>query len=79
MKLAFFDDCRLGVVTGDRIGDVSAGVRDVRHTGPGDLISNLIERFADYRAKLEQAASGGGVPLSQVRLRPPLPKPGNIV
>ena len=79
MKLAFFDDFRLGVVTGDRIVDVSAAVRDVRHTGPGDLISNLIERFADYRAKLEQAASGGGVPLSQVRLRPPLPKPGNIV
>ncbi|MBN8874081.1 MAG: fumarylacetoacetate hydrolase family protein [Rhodospirillales bacterium] len=79
MKLAFFDDFRLGVVSGDRIVDVSALVRDVPHTGPGDLISNLIERFAEYRPRLEGAASGSGIPLSQVRLRPPLPKPGNIV
>jgi 2-keto-4-pentenoate hydratase/2-oxohepta-3-ene-1,7-dioic acid hydratase in catechol pathway len=80
MKLAFFDDHKLGVVTGDSIVDVSALVRDVPHIGPGDLISGLIARFGDYRAKLEAAAKAGpGVKLSQVTLRPPLPKPGNIV
>jgi len=80
MKLAFFDDYKLGVVTGESIVDVSSVVRDIPHTGPGDLISGLIERFADYRTRLQDAAAGAkGVPVSSVRIRPPLPKPGNIV
>jgi 2-keto-4-pentenoate hydratase/2-oxohepta-3-ene-1,7-dioic acid hydratase in catechol pathway len=79
MKLAYFDDYHLGVVTGDNVVDVSGLVKDIPHTGPGNLISSLIERFADYRGKLEDAAARGrGVPLAQVKLRPPLPKPVNI-
>src|SRR5437016_3933886 len=79
MKLAYFDDYRLGVVTGDTVVDVSGLVKDIPHTGPHNLISGLIERFADYRAKLEDAATRGrGVPLAQVKIRPPLPKPVNI-
>jgi 2-keto-4-pentenoate hydratase/2-oxohepta-3-ene-1,7-dioic acid hydratase in catechol pathway len=54
-------------------------VRDVPHTGPHDLISGLIERFAHYRSALEKAVSAGkGVPLNTVRIRPPLPRPVNI-
>jgi 2-keto-4-pentenoate hydratase/2-oxohepta-3-ene-1,7-dioic acid hydratase in catechol pathway len=79
MKLAFFDDYKLGVVKGDMIVDVSAAVRDIPHVGPGDLINGLIARFDAYRGKLQDAASAGGIALSNVRLRPPLPKPGNIV
>jgi 2-keto-4-pentenoate hydratase/2-oxohepta-3-ene-1,7-dioic acid hydratase in catechol pathway len=79
MKLAYFDDFKLGLVKGDRIVDVSAMVRDIPHTGPHDLISGLIARFADYRARIEAAAAGEGVPLTGVRLRPPLPKPTTIV
>ena len=80
MKLAFFDDYKLGVVLGDGIVDVSAAVRDIAHTGPGNLITGLIETFAAWRGKLEAAASAGKpVPLAGVRLRAPLPKPGNIV
>ena len=79
MKICYFDDFKLGVVTGDSVVDVSAVVRDIPHLGPHDLINGLIENFDSYRAKLEAAAAaGGGVPLSGVRLRPPLPKPGNI-
>jgi 2-keto-4-pentenoate hydratase/2-oxohepta-3-ene-1,7-dioic acid hydratase in catechol pathway len=79
MKLAFFDDYKLGVVKGDTIVDVSSAVRDIPHTTPGNLISSLIENFAAYRSKLEDAANAKGVPVSSVRIRPPLPKPGNIV
>jgi 2-keto-4-pentenoate hydratase/2-oxohepta-3-ene-1,7-dioic acid hydratase in catechol pathway len=83
MKLAFFDDFKLGVVRGDKSGDqivdVSAVVRDIPHTGPGDLINALIGRFDSYRARLEDAAKSGGVPVASVRIRPPLPRPGNIV
>jgi 2-keto-4-pentenoate hydratase/2-oxohepta-3-ene-1,7-dioic acid hydratase in catechol pathway len=79
MKLMYFDDFKLGVVKGDRVVDVSKVVADIPHTGPHNLISGLIERFARYKAKLEKAAAAGkGVPLSKVRIRPPLPKPGNI-
>ena len=79
MKLLFFDDFRLGVVKGDTVVDVMDAVRSVPHTGPHNLISGLIERFDEYRQSLVQAVErGGGVPLSQVRIRSPLPKPGNI-
>jgi 2-keto-4-pentenoate hydratase/2-oxohepta-3-ene-1,7-dioic acid hydratase in catechol pathway len=80
VKLLYFDDFRLGVLRGDAAVDVTDVVRDIPHTNPGNLISGLIERFADYRRRLEEAAARGkGVPVSQVRIRPPLPRPGNIV
>ena len=79
MKILFFDDFKPGVLKGDAVVDVSQAVRGIPHTGPHDLISGLIERFAEYRTALEQAvARGTGVPVSRVRIRPPLPKPYNI-
>jgi 2-keto-4-pentenoate hydratase/2-oxohepta-3-ene-1,7-dioic acid hydratase in catechol pathway len=80
MKLLFFDDFKLGVLKGDAVVDVSETVQDIPHIGPHDLINGLIEHFADYRERLAQAVErGSGVPVSQVRIRPPLPKPYNIV
>lgn len=80
MKLVYFNDFTLGVVKGDRVVDVSSVVQEIPHVGPGDLISRLIERFAEYKPRLEKAvASAQGVPLSQVRLRAPLPQPGKIL
>lgn len=79
MKLLFFNDFKLGVLKGDDVVDVSGVVQDIPHTGPENLISGLIERFSQYRGRLEEAVKQGkGVPLSQVRIRPPLPKPYNI-
>ena len=60
--------------------DVSAAVRDIPSVGPHDVIAGLIERFAAYRGRLEDAArQGRGIPLGQVRIRPPLPRPTTIV
>ena len=79
MKLLYFDDFKLGVLRGDEVVDVSAEVQDIPHIGPHDLINGLIERFDDYRRRLETvAASGPGIPVANVRIRPPLPRPGNI-
>ncbi|HLN85936.1 MAG TPA: fumarylacetoacetate hydrolase family protein [Candidatus Limnocylindrales bacterium] len=79
MKILFFDDFKLGVLKGDTVVDVSAAVRDIPRTGPHNLISGLIERFTDYRGALERAvAEGKGVPLTSVRIRPPLPRAVNI-
>ena len=80
MKLLFFDEFKLGVLRADNtVADVSAAVRDIPHTHPGNLLSGLIERFATYRPRLEEAAKGAGVPVGKVRIRPPVPKPYNIV
>ena len=72
MKLLFFDDFRLGVLQGDRWWTSPTSCKDIPHTGPRDLISGLIARFADYRKKHRgggrprQAAS----PVERVRIRP---------
>jgi 2-keto-4-pentenoate hydratase/2-oxohepta-3-ene-1,7-dioic acid hydratase in catechol pathway len=80
VKLLFFDDFKLGVLKGDAVADVSDAVRGIPHTGPHDLINGLIGQFADYRRQLEEAVERGqGVPVSQVQIRSPLPKPYNIV
>ena len=80
MKLLLFDDFKLGVLRGDQVVDVTDAVKDIPHIGPGDLMSGLIARFGDYRKKIEDAAGKGKpVPVSGVRVRPPLPKPTTIV
>ncbi|WKA30174.1 fumarylacetoacetate hydrolase family protein [Bradyrhizobium roseum] len=79
MKLVYFDDFKLGVLKGDAVVDVSTSVKDIPHTGPGDLMNGLIERWDSYKPKLEAAAaSAAGVPLSGVRLRPPVPAPRTL-
>jgi 2-keto-4-pentenoate hydratase/2-oxohepta-3-ene-1,7-dioic acid hydratase in catechol pathway len=81
VKLVFFgDDFKLGVLNEDRVVDVSSVVQSIPHTGPHNLINGLIEQFDQYRRPLEEAsARGSGVPVSEVRIRPPLPKPYNMV
>ena len=79
MKLAFFDDFKLGVVTSESVVDVSAAVADIPRVHPQDVIRGVIENWSQYGEVLREAASNGvGVPLSAVRLRPPVPRPGNI-
>ena len=80
MKLAFFDDFKLGVIKDDSVVDVTDAVSGINHTSPQDLINRVIENFDNLKGALQQAAdSGSGIPLDSVRLRPPLPKPGNVV
>src|SRR3712207_5638 len=79
LKILYFNDFRLGVLNGQNAVDVMDVVKDIPHTGPHNLINGLIGRFGDYRGKLDPAAAKGkGVPLAEVRIRPPLPKPHNI-
>ena len=82
MKIMYFNDFRLGIIKGannDTVVDVTDVVQDIPHTGPHDLINGLIERFDAYRGKLQAAADkGAGVPVSSVRIRPPLLRPQAI-
>jgi 2-keto-4-pentenoate hydratase/2-oxohepta-3-ene-1,7-dioic acid hydratase in catechol pathway len=80
MRILFFDDWKLGVLNGDTVVDVSDVVKDIPRVGPHDVINGLIARFDAYKARLQEAATRGtGVPVARVRIRPPLPKPTNIV
>jgi 2-keto-4-pentenoate hydratase/2-oxohepta-3-ene-1,7-dioic acid hydratase in catechol pathway len=80
VKLCYFDDYRLGVIKGDNVVDITDAVKDIPRLHNRDLIIGLIDKWDSYKAKVEKAAADGkGVPLKGVRLRPPVPKPGNIV
>jgi 2-keto-4-pentenoate hydratase/2-oxohepta-3-ene-1,7-dioic acid hydratase in catechol pathway len=82
MKLLFFgDDFRLGVLNSQsQVVDVSDVVKDIPHLDPQGLMRGLIERFDQYRSRLQDAAARGqGQAADQLRIRPPLPHPTNIV
>ncbi len=79
MKLCYFNDFRLGVVKGDQVVDITDSVKDLPHRDTRDLICALIADWPNRKAKVEAAANAGkGVALSSVRLRAPVPRPGNI-
>ena len=79
MKIAFFNDYRMGIVVGSNIVDVTEVVGDIPHLSPSDQLNGLIEQFPQYKTKLEEASKGSGVTLSEVSIRPPHPRPNNIV
>ena len=79
MKIAFFNDYRMGIVVESNIVDVTEVVGDIPHLSPSDQLNGLIEQFPQYKTKLEEASKGSGVPLSEVSIRPPHPRPNNIV
>jgi 2-keto-4-pentenoate hydratase/2-oxohepta-3-ene-1,7-dioic acid hydratase in catechol pathway len=79
VRLLFFDDFKFGVVKDDTVVDVGAAVADIPRAHPQDVIRGVIEGWSEYREILTRAAADGeGVPLSSVRIRPPLPRPTNI-
>ena len=79
MKLAYFNNFQLGILTDKGLVDVSHIIMDIPHTNPGNLMNGLIENFENYRSKLETAAEKGvAFPLDSIKLQPPLPKPGAI-
>ena len=43
------------------------------------MMSYLIENFDQYRKSLEEIGDVPAIPISQVKLRPPLPEPTRIV
>ena len=79
MKLCYFNDYRLGVIKGDQVVDITDAVKDLPHRDTRDLIVSLITAWDSHKAKVEKAAADGkGVAVSGVKLRAPVPRPGNI-
>ena len=59
MKLAFFDDFKLGVIAGDSVVDVTDVVKDIPRLGPQDIMRSVIERFDVLKGNLANAAAKG--------------------
>jgi 2-keto-4-pentenoate hydratase/2-oxohepta-3-ene-1,7-dioic acid hydratase in catechol pathway len=81
MKLCRFNDDRVGLVTGDRIVDITAEARRVetRHAGQqwsDPLIAGLGELLDSLRGDLSHLES---VPLTSARLLSPVFRPGKLV
>ena len=80
MKLALYDDFRLGVIQGDRIVDAMSAVEGMSFRRPQDLIEEVIIQWAEMRPRIEAAVAGqDGVALGSVRLRPPVPRPPKLI
>jgi len=80
MRLALFNEYRLGVVQGDLIFDASAATADLGHHTPQEMMQLLITQWATVEPKIRAAVAGQpGVALDQVTFCAPLPRPGQLV
>jgi 2-keto-4-pentenoate hydratase/2-oxohepta-3-ene-1,7-dioic acid hydratase in catechol pathway len=81
MRIAAFDDGRLGVVGDDEtVVDVSDLLQQYEPLDPADLLPDLITHFDELRPELERrVAAGGGKALREVRLHSPLTRPSKII
>ena len=78
MKIVLYNDYKPGLLKGDQVVDISSVVT-VGRTGQ-ETIENIISDWDALKPRLEgQLNEGSSVPLSSVRLRAPVPKPGKIM
>ena len=80
MRLALFNDYRLGVVQDDRIFDVSSAVADLGYHTPQEMMQLLITHWVTAQSKISAAVAGqAGVALDQVTFWAPRPRPGQLL
>ena len=80
MKIGFYNDFRPCILKENGVVDISREVRQLQGGSPQLLLENIIVNFQFLRPKLERLAERGKViPLSDVRLRPPVPRPGKVL
>jgi 2-keto-4-pentenoate hydratase/2-oxohepta-3-ene-1,7-dioic acid hydratase in catechol pathway len=78
MRVAVFDEQRIGIVREDGIHDVSDVLPGWTPNSPW-LVNAFIERFDELRPVIEQRADGPALALDRVRLCPPVPRPMNLL
>lgn len=79
VKVALFNDNRLGIVDRDRIADISELV-DWNHERPQESLVHFMSNFDALKATVESVLSERPtLSLSEVMLCPPVPNPSKIV
>ncbi|MEE3012769.1 MAG: fumarylacetoacetate hydrolase family protein [Chloroflexota bacterium] len=80
MKLVLFNDYRLGVYQNGNVVDVMAGLDGLHFHKPQEMVEDVILRWDQVKPKIEQEIQGKeGVPISDVTLRAPIPKPPKLI
>lgn len=80
MKLAFFNDYQLGIITDGGIVDISDALSGLSYHTPQEQIRMVIEDFDNLRPAIADAAENGtATSLDSVSLKAPLPRPGQLV
>jgi len=80
MKIGFYNDFRPCIVKGEGVVDISDEVKSMDEGSPQLLMESIITNFDSLRPKLQELEQRGVViPMGQVRLRAPLPRPGKVL
>ena len=80
MKVGFYNDFLPCLVKEDGVVDISSVVGTAYNGFPQVVMENIIVNFESLRPKLaDLQASGQVIPMSQFRLRAPLPRPGKVL
>ncbi|MBI4328698.1 MAG: fumarylacetoacetate hydrolase family protein [Chloroflexi bacterium] len=80
MRIGFYNDFQPCLLKEDGVVDISREVRSLAGGSPQLWMESIIRNFTALRPRLQRLAERGKViPLSDVRLRAPLPRPGKIL
>ena len=80
MKIGFYNDFQPCVVKDDGVVDISDAVGHLAISSPQRYMERIIVNFDELRGSLEAAESSGTViPMDQVQLRAPVPRPGKVL
>jgi 2-keto-4-pentenoate hydratase/2-oxohepta-3-ene-1,7-dioic acid hydratase in catechol pathway len=76
MKLVFYNDFVLGALKKERVVDLAPALVGLKSATPQDTLEQVIAKFDKLAPKIPKTVEAEkGVPVSGVRLRPPVPKP----
>ncbi len=81
MKILRFNDDRIGVLKdGDVVADISGVISHRDERGPQRVMEELIGNFAALRGDIEGLVAGAdGIPLADVKLLAPVPRPSRCL
>ena len=80
MKLVLFNDYRLGVLQNGNVVEVMASLDSLHFHKPQEMVEGVILGWDQVKPKIEQEIQGKeGVPISDVTLRAPIPRPPKLI
>jgi 2-keto-4-pentenoate hydratase/2-oxohepta-3-ene-1,7-dioic acid hydratase in catechol pathway len=80
MRFVTFDDFTPGLLREDEVVDLTPALGDIARLPWDERIPTMIAEYARLKPAIERlAASGPGIPIAQIHLRAPNPRPGRIL
>ena len=77
MRFVFYNDFKPGLLKDDKVVDISEELKVEPYQTPQMIVEGFIKRYEELKPSFEKALKEKkGVPLKDVRLRQPVPKPG---